>query len=155
MIIVTTVIIAILIAAAVAQPTQERRYAALLFSGFAALHHVVMFDTDGFEYYFSAALLDYFVILFTIRIAMLSEMIEKLHNICIVSIALNFIGWLMWIYYVPPHAYNASFIGLYLYALIIMIKKEKKDAGGYDSVHFWQHHFFSFFSKSYHHSNKH
>lgn len=123
----------VLIASA-AQPTDERRVAALLFSVSAISHHAAMYYVDGWIYYFSAAMLDAFVVMLTIRMRIISPVIESIHAICYVSIVINAFGWCMWMLYMPPDAYNAAFLFVYAWLLITLLKKETSDAGRNSSV---------------------
>jgi len=125
----------IILLIALVQPSEERRFSALLFSCLSLVHYFVFYDFDGLAYYGSAALFDLMVILFTVKLRITSTMICDLHNICIASILLNGIGWVMWMLYMPPYAYNASFVALYVFAVITLIKPDSKN--GSDKVGNW------------------
>ena len=154
MIEVTTLLIAVLIVVAALQPTDERLYTAFLFASLVSLHHIFAYNMEGIAYYGSAALLDMAVIFFTARLRILSSVIRSIQNICLASIALNAFGWVSWMLYAPPHAYNAAFIALYSLAIITLLKKEKTNADGTDSVGAWLRNFHPFSGESHHRSTK-
>lgn len=152
---INAILIGLIVIAAIMQPTEERLYAALLFALLAAIHYVVMYEVDGIAYYGSAALLDIAVIYFTARLAIISKVIREIQNICLASIVLNAIGWAMWMLYLEPHAYDAMFIALYSWALIILTRRESADVSGVDTMGGRRGHIHSVPSKSSHRSAKH
>jgi len=124
-----TLMLAILIVVAALQPTAERKYAGMVFAVLAAIHHALMFNVDGWLYYFTAAIADAMVIMLTIRLRPISKVIETVHTICYISILMNFIGWVMFMSYLPHHAYNASFLLIYGWAIINLMRGESTDGG--------------------------
>ena len=41
----------------------------------------------------------------------------------------NFAGWIMWYLYLDPTAYNAVFVAIYLYAIMILTSRDPADVG--------------------------
>lgn len=122
------ILTAILVVVAVLQPTEERLAIGGLFAVLSAVHFIVMLNAEGLLYYGSAALCDLIVILASVRIKHASRTIIAIQHICIASIVLNCVGWVMWMTYMPPHAYNASFIALYAWAIVTLIRKDDANA---------------------------
>lgn len=143
----------VLLLVAAFQPTAERAYAGLMFACVSIIHYVLMFDVGGWAYYFSAALLDAAVIFFTIRLRIISPVIESLHAICYISILMNFFGWLLWQLYLPPDAYNAAFLLIYGWAILNLLRRESDDARGSDTIGMGHRHILTSAGKS-HSSNQ-
>ena len=129
-----SILICILLLVALMQTTSERLYAGTLFALLAGVHHLAFYTTDGIAYYGSAALVDMSVVFFTLRLRNISSAIRSIQDICIASILLNAIGWIMWMLYMPPHAYNAMFIALYSWAIITLLRKDATDDYGDSTV---------------------
>lgn len=123
-------LLAAVIIVALFQPTDERLFAGSMFAITSAIHYIAFYNIDGIAYYGSAALTDLAVIFLTIRLRIISKTIEHLQNICVVSILLNGIGWVVWMLYLPPDVYNTSFIILYSAAIITLLRKDESDADG-------------------------
>lgn len=136
------------------QPTDERKFTAFVFSVVAGIHAVMALNLDGIAYYGSAALFDYAVILMIGKLANTSKAIDDIQNICIVSIALNGIGWVMWMAYLDPVAYNAAFISLYAWTIIVLMKRERPHDGRGDKMGAWVRNLLSFSGESRHISDK-
>lgn len=111
----TTALIYLIVILAVMQPSKKRLYPALVFA-LLTLAHLAFADTfEGFEYYFSAVLVDMLIMALIVR----SDSILAFHLmvVSITSIVLNTAGWILWEFYYPHFAYDAAFIVLYLYAI--------------------------------------
>lgn len=115
----TIVLIALMLAVLV-QPTIPRAIAAMVFASLSVVHDIAFSDLNGLAYYGSAALFDLIVILI-LNFTPLTKLSIRLQLISSVSISLNFIGWIMWTLYLPPDAYNAAFIVLYLVSALALI----------------------------------
>lgn len=110
----------------------ERRFpAALVFAASLLIHDVFLSKLDGLFYYGSAALFDLIVITWLANLRQTSRLTVNLLRLSLVSIVLNFSGWIMWIMYQLPALYNLSYIVLYLCAIIALIKKEGLGDGSY------------------------
>lgn len=123
-----------LIVLAALQPTDERMYVAFLFAGLSAAHHVILYKVDGIAYHGSAALIDFAVVMFSLRLRILSDAIMLLQNLCIASIFVNAMGWVAWMLYTPPAAYNITMLVLYVTAIIILLKRETRHDYGDNPV---------------------
>lgn len=121
-------LVLLLIVAMKLQKTEERKYAGLVYAGMAIAHHIIMYFADGWLYYFSAAAVDALVVFFTLRLRIMSPVIESIHAICYVSIAVNAFGWVIWRLELPPDSYNAAFLLIYSWAIITLLRKERGDA---------------------------
>ena len=143
----------ILLILAAMQPTDERRYAGLVFAVIAGLHYLLSYSAEGWGYYFSAATADAVVVMLTIRLKILSPVISTIHTICYVSILMNFIGWIMWMSYMPHNAYNAAFLLIYGWAIINLSRKEQTNDGA-TAMGMGHHHVLSSACKSDHSNTK-
>ena len=142
----------VLLLVAALQPTIERAYAGFMFACFAIVHYVLMYNVEGWIYYFSAALLDASIVFFTLKLRVISPVIESLHAICYISILMNFFGWILWHLYLPPDAYNVAFLLVYAWAILNLLRREPGDARGSDTIGMGHRHFSTSPSKS-HNSN--
>lgn len=113
------------------QATAPRFFAAFVFVGVTLLHEVFLADADGLLYYGSAALFDLAIVILLSGVHPLPKMVLALQQICIVSIFVNLFGWVLWVLYLPPTAYNTSFVLLYFWALLALINRGANDVGGY------------------------
>lgn len=84
------------------------------------LDHLGLFN--GFLYYFTAAMTD-LVIIKLISLLPITRTNYRLQVIALVSIVANFIGWLLWFFYLPPMLYNLVFMIIYLATLVVMLFK--------------------------------
>lgn len=126
-----TILICLIIAMAFIQPNAPRLFAAVIFVGVTALHEVFFSDYDGLQYYGSAALFDLAIIILTSGINPIPKMVLSLQKICIVSIVANLVGWILWFLYYPPLLYDLAFVVIYAWTLIILIKRNGLNVGGY------------------------
>lgn len=120
---ITFLIYALLVVAFI-QPNAPRFFAAVSFVSIIALHEFLLSDLDGLQYYGSAALLDLLIIVVTSGINPVPKMVLSLHKLCIASILANALGWVIWFFYFPPLVYDAAFVLIYTWALIILIKRD-------------------------------
>lgn len=119
-----------LVAAAVFQPTATRFFAAVVFVSVAWAHELLFAHLDGFAYYGSAAAADLAIILAISLLAHPPRVVLTLARICLVSIVVNLFGWLLWRAYLPPEPYNAAMIGVFIWALLILISRDRQDDNG-------------------------
>jgi len=126
-----SILIYALIIAALFQPNAPRFFAAVVFISLTLSHELFLAHLDGFQYYGSAALFDLAIIIITSGVDPIPRMVISLQKICIVSILCNLGGWLIWDAGAPPTVYNAAFIGIFMWALITFIKKDRADVGGF------------------------
>lgn len=116
---------------ALIQPNAPRFFAAVVFVGAILLHARFLSHLDGLQYYGSAALFDLLIIVLTSGVNPVPQMVLSLHRLCIVSILANAAGWALWFFYFPPLAYDVAFVGIYAWALFILIERDGANVGGY------------------------
>lgn len=121
---------------AVFQGTVPRLYAAVIFVSLTMLHDGLFGHLDGMAYYGSAVLADLLIITITSGIYPIPDMVISLQRVCLASILLNAVGWLLWFAYLPPTTYNVAFFALYAWAIWIMLKKDSRRVGT-DGVDSW------------------
>ena len=117
--------------AAFIQPNAPRLFAAVSFVMITLLHESLLSELDGLQYYGSAALFDLGVIIITSGINPVPKMVLSLHRLCIASIVANLFGWLLWFFYSPPFLYDAAFVGIYIWALYILVERDALNVGDY------------------------
>jgi len=76
-------------------------------------------DSYGYFYYIGAGLTDLLVIYVLSRIAHPTKLISKIQELCINFIAVNFIGWAMFMLYMEPIYYTGLCFLLYLRMITI------------------------------------
>jgi hypothetical protein len=121
--IITCLIYALLVVAFI-QPNAPRLFAAVSFAAIISSHELLLSDLEGLQYYGSAALFDLAIIILTSGINPVPKMVLSLHRICITSILANLAGWVLWLFYYPPLAYDATFAAIYVWALVTLIKRD-------------------------------
>ena len=127
---ITALFVALFVVAFI-QPNAPRFFAAVAFVSITLLHELFLSDYDGLLYYGSAALFDLAIIILTSGINPVPKMVLSLHKICVASILVNLLGWVIWFFYFPPLIYDAAFVALYVWALITLINRSGLDVGGY------------------------
>lgn len=128
---ITTVLIYAIAFVALLQPNAPRLYASMVFVIFTVGHEWAFSDLDGLAYYGTAAIFDFLIILITWAIRPIPKLVINIHKICILSIIANAFGWVMWVLYLPPTAYNVAYTFIYAAALLAMIKKDGSDDRGF------------------------
>lgn len=98
------------------------------------LHDVIFGDYDGMLYFGSAALVDWLIAVFLLYIDCKTS--ERLQIICVVSVFLNFFGWMLWASYSSPLYYTGAYAVLYLISVGVMLAKDDNDVGT-GSLVFW------------------
>jgi len=105
----------------------QRVMLAFLYMSVNAVHLALFNGLNGSSYYVVAALFDLLLITFASNIHI--HQTVAIQKLCIISIAANFAGWLMWLLYLDPFAYNAVFVAIYIYALIILTGRDDENVG--------------------------
>lgn len=128
-----------LVAAAMFQPTVTRLFAAVVFVSIAWAHELLFAHLDGLPYYLSAGA-GALAIIVTLKLLAHPPCIAlALVRICLVSIVLNFAGWVMWWAYLPPQPYNAAIFCVFIWALVTLLSKDKQDdSGGRLTMDLWR-----------------
>lgn len=128
-----------LVAAAIFQPTATRFFAAVVFVSVAWVHELLFAHLDGFPYYASAGAGALAIIVLLKLLAHPPRIALVLVRICLVSIVLNFAGWLMWRAYLPPESYNAAIFCVFIWALVTLLSRDKQDeSGGRLTMDLWR-----------------
>lgn len=127
----------LLMVAVFLQPNAPRFYAAVCFLAITLSHEGIAGHLTGLAYYGSAALFDLLIIILTAGINPVPRMVLWLHRVCMVSIVANGIGWVMWYAYWPPYAYDATFIVIYLWALVTLLERDAADDMGGFTADSW------------------
>lgn len=109
---------------AISQRNALRREAATFFAAMTIGHGVIASEFDGFLYYWSAAAVDLAVIVGLAYLPAKSRLIVDLQRISILSMALNALGFILWLSYTPPTGYNLSFVVVYTLAIGAMMRRD-------------------------------
>lgn len=134
---ILTAVLIVLVLAAFTQPNAGRMLAACIFSSLTILYGGISAGLVGSEYYIGAAVTDLLILILVSGIYPMPRLVGRLQAICVVSIVLNFLGWSMWFFYLPPFAYDWAFIGLYVYAVYALIARDHDDVVGRGPIHSW------------------
>lgn len=126
-----SILLMMIAASCLVQPNAPRLFAAVVFSGLTLMHEFSLSHLEGLEYYGSAALVDLGIMIAVSGISPTPAMVINLQRVCIVSIITNFLGWVMWLTYLPPIAYNYAYVFIYIVAFAVLIKRDKGDVGGF------------------------
>ena len=117
------------------QQTDERLYAACIFSIITLGYMIAGVFIDSGAYYIIAGLLDLSIIILLSYITKVVSTTILLQRISILSIILNTYGFYAYMTYQEPHFYNMAFILLYLYAVVVLTRKDgENDKRGYSVV---------------------
>ena len=115
------------------QKSQQRLLLASFYVLINTAHLLLFTGLDGSSYYLVSALFD--LLIMTSVSAICIPQTLSIQKLCIISITANFAGWLMWYLYLDPTAYNAVFIAIYIYAIMILTSRDKSNVG--DSAGDW------------------
>lgn len=126
-----TYLIYALVVVAFTQPNAPRLFAAVVFVGVLSLHEAFLADVDGWLYYASAALFDLLIMAFLSGINPVPRMVVSLQRLCLASIVVNALGWVIWFLYFPPWPYDLACAAVYACALYILIRRDRADVGGF------------------------
>ena len=119
------------------QPNRPRFFAGLVFSGAAVFSDHLLSSTGGYIYYIASSVFALAIIILISFIRPITKLAVSLQKICLASILLNFLGWVMWMLYMPPVMYNSLFVALYICALLTLTTRNKSDVGEY-KLHSWR-----------------
>ena len=120
------------------QKGDERFFPAVAYA-IVNIGHYLLFDwwADGYTYYISAAVADVIIMAWIMSISRISNTAISLMRVCIAEVVVNFGGWALWWHHHEPSAYNAVFIGLHLWVILILLGKDKSDERGGFEVDRW------------------
>jgi len=128
--VITCLLIALVIAS-LRQPNAPRFLAAVAFVGMTLAHEFFFSGSEGAMYYGTAAAFDLAMIAMTSKINPIPKMVLNLHKVCLMSIVVNFAGWVMWFLYLPPTLYDASFVVVYTLAVVALFSRGREDVGDF------------------------
>lgn len=115
------------------QPSRDRLMVGVMLITMTFTHYYFLNEATGFLYYFSASLAN-LLIIFMILLSSCSQMAKRLSIVLLASISVNFYGWVIYELYYPPITYNNLYIVLYIWAIIVLVSKEKLyDRANHDS----------------------
>lgn len=114
-----------LIAALMVRPHK----ACFVFVFVATIFHITCGELDGSLYFPLAALCDFTVtgLLYNLRI---DRKVYEMMLMSVISLILNLVGWLLWFTYQPPDAYVTLFGIFYITVIVLILRKDDKNAGG-------------------------
>ncbi len=119
----------------VLQPTEERMIVATIYAGLCVIHNIASVEFVGFTYYMTAGMFDLVILALLCSYGAAGRLTRNLISVCMVSIVLNFYGWLIWFLYQPPMTYNIASMALYLIAILILSEKECSHEYGLNQRH--------------------
>lgn len=98
------------------------RTAAIAFALFSVIHDQLFWSLPGWGYYLSAGAFDVIALAAIAILARPSRLATSLICICILSLFLNFYGWVIWFGYLSPVSYNVSFLVLYSITILVILR---------------------------------
>ena len=102
------------------QPTEGRRFAAIVYGLFYAVHALIGPHLEAEQFFFSGAILD-MVIIYILATMKYQEMNAILQMLCVYSIINNYLAWQLWNMYAPPTICNNIFVAIYAASLLTLI----------------------------------
>lgn len=115
-----------MIAALFFQPSQSRLFVGSVFVFVLMLHEFFFMQSDGFIYYASASLFYLGIMFITAAAAHVTRLVLDIHKICLASIFINSMGWLLWFYHFPPVIYNITYLGLHCWTIYILMQRVRR-----------------------------
>lgn len=112
------------------QRVEEDLYASVIYSMSLVIHSAIaLYEPTGL-YYFTAMITSLAVIFMLEKFVSPTPLIESLQKVCLVSIMLNMFGWFLYMLLFPPIYYSISFMVLYSWAILILIKGSRDGVAG-------------------------
>lgn len=118
-----TILIVALLLVVLLQPTRPRIYTAAVFAQVTFFHDALTSHIDGGAYYLWAAAADVLIMILLIPVSSWCQVSYHITHLAFMSIILNVLGWILWYNFYEPAVYDASFIVLYVCALITLLKR--------------------------------
>jgi hypothetical protein len=94
----------------------------LIFVLLTMSHDCFYGDYDGFGYFSTAAWFDVLIIISLTPIK--TKFSFDLQLLSVLSIFMNFCGWLLWQGYYEPTAYMSSYVVFYIYAIYLFVRND-------------------------------
>ena len=118
----TTALLYAITLSACFQRTAQNLYGAVIFVGAALLFELVAPALDGWSRHGGSAIINLVAILILSGVRPACWMVYRLKLILLLSMLVNFAGWVMWYQYLPPTAYDAGLVVVFSLALFALIK---------------------------------
>jgi hypothetical protein len=132
----TPLLIGIICILTLIQSNKNRFHLAIFYSLACVVHILVFSSAIGVDYYLSAGVFDFALIYGFCLYAKPGNFSDNMILISVISLALNWYGWIIYENYLPPNSYDTAFQFLYGYAILTLLKRDKAD----DSyVPYWLH----------------
>jgi len=113
------------------QPSQSRLYTGAVFAGILLLHELFFSASTDLMYYGMASLFYVGIIMLTAVAAPVTKLVLDIHKICLASIFINALGWVLWFFYFPPAIYNIAYIGLHCWAIYALMQRNRRKEDGF------------------------
>lgn len=91
-------------------------------------------DSWGAIYYIGAAIVDLIIIALLNQFSTPTKLILQIQNICLLFICLNLFGWICFMLYFQPEAYNFLCAVLYAWTLVTIFRGRDKHVLGNNTV---------------------
>ncbi len=124
-----TILLFLLVLSAVMQNKRDRFIVSVIYASIIALSDIIIGDTGGESYFLLDGLSNLFILIALSSMVIINDLARKLSIVCLLSVLANVVGWIMWENYLPIQIYNIMFVGLYSYAVIIILTPEPQDVG--------------------------
>ena len=102
------------------QPVGTRYNVAIIFASITLAFDCFCSSLPGELYYFCAAIADLGIVFCIYKLKTYDWLAESLQRLCLISVVLNLLGWIMYEMYLPPNLYNLSFIIFYGASVIVL-----------------------------------
>ena len=90
------------------------------------IHELFISQISSLPYYSTAAIFDLMSMILMSNIKPTPILSLKLNTVCVVSIALNFYGWLIYILYIKPTTYDIAFIIVYAVVIYLFLVGDRE-----------------------------
>lgn len=112
--------------------------AALIYAATAVGFNLAWSDAEPHEYFATAVLAD-LICMLAMSVFVITRKVLYMMGVCIASIVINLLGFVMWHTYQSPEWYVWSFGVLYTVAICIILKRDDSHVGGRDTrLHFYR-----------------
>ena len=130
---ITTVLVLLISVLAVLQ-TGPNKNSALIFALFYTIQEVAWSNNpDNGHLYFGISSLSDFILIYVLgSLHVVSKLTTRLMDVCVGFIIVNFIGWVMWMCYLPLTLYQGVCVLLYLAAITNLLNRGHNQHGNYN-----------------------
>jgi hypothetical protein len=120
------------------QPDKPRFLTCLSYASLTFMHEVFISKFTSLPYYSTAAIFDLMSMILMSHVKPVNNLIVKLSVLCVISIVLNFYGWLIYMLYFDPITYNIAFMLIYAVVIFLFVVRDKNSEhnGTYNSGEF-------------------